>query len=665
MARLLFAGMQSTARSWEILPGPSPSHAVWQSDCAFRPVFARREKEWFGAGIETSIWTLYFAKSFEHRLPAFSVSELDQLGLRATTATVMFADVVESVRLIQQDERGAVERIRRLLISGASAIVPRQGGRVIQRTGDGLMMAFPDAVSAARCSFELHALAAKHSEGVPAAGKLFLRIGFHSADILSDESSLYGHGVNVTARIAALARPGETLVSPTARDQLTQDLDGSLEDLGLCYVKHVAEPLRLFRLQAEGQSTASTLETTTLPLTPRLAILPFERYQSKDRSLNVGDVISDQLIVAMSRSTGITVISRLSCHALRGRSLSTETAAQKLGADYVLSGRFYGGEENLHFLPELVHAPSMEVLWAEPMSGSVQEVLSPDSDLVLRASKSVADALFQKELQGSHAKALPSLASHTLYLSAISSMHRFSEAIFHRAREILEALQERAPRHPAPLAWLSRWHMLRIVQGWSLNSMDDGTKALAFANRALDLDPESSLALTMLGSVCRSVKHDLDAAQGYFDQALCINPNEPLAWLFKGTIHGLQGETHAALDATDRALALSPLDPLRAYYESLSASAATASGQYDRGIILARRALTANMMHASSYRTLAIALAMQDRWDEARETVSKLLIIEPRSSIQDFRTGSRSPYNEAFAAALLKAGMPAARPGHH
>ncbi len=593
------------------------------------------------------------------------MSELDQSGLRATTATVMFADVVESVRLVQQDEQGAVQRIRRLLISGASAIVPKQGGRVIQRTGDGLMMEFPDAISAARCAFELHALTASHSEGVPDEGKLFLRIGFHSADILTDESALYGHGVNVTARIAALARPGETLVSPTARDQLTEGLDGSLQDLGLCYVKHVAEPLRLFRLQPQGEGTASALGTATAPLAPRLAILPFERYETKDHVLNVGDVISDQLIVAMSRSTGVNVISRLSCHALRGRSLPSETAAQKLGADYVLSGRFYGEDSNLHFLPELVHVSSMQVLWADRMSGSVQEVLSPNSDLILRASKAVADALFQKELQGSHTKALPSLASHTLYLSAISSMHRFSEEIFRRAREILEALHDRAPRHPTPLAWLSRWHMLRIVQGWSPNPVDDGARALALANRALDLDPESSLALTMLGSVCRSVKRDLDAAQGYFDQALCINPSEPLAWLFKGTIHGLQGETQAALEATDQALALSPLDPLRAYYDSLSASAATASGQYDRGIILARRALTANMMHASSYRTLAIALAMQDRWDEARETVARLLIIEPRSSIQDFRTGNRSPYNDAFVAALLKAGMPAVKPGHH
>ena len=612
----------------------------------------------------------------------------NELSLRTATTTVMFADVVDSTRLVQRDERGAVERMRRLLITGAGAVVPEAGGRVIQRTGDGLLLEFPDPSKAAKCAFKLHELAATQSAGLGEQDRLYLRIGIHSAQVLRDEAALYGHGVNFTARIASLARPGETLVSAAARDHLVQDLDGSLEDtcgedfyqrvrrkgdgdgessppfledIGQQYAKHIPDPFRLFRLREQRSVPGDIIPAT--PLTPRLAVLPFEPYVGVDPALNVGDVVTDQLIATLSRSPSITVISGLSTQALRGRGLSIETSATKLGADYVLSGRFYADGDNVHFLTELVCVDSKDVLWTERVSGTVHEALIPDSDLIMRIAKGVAEALFQTEGRGSHTKPLPSLSSHTLYLTAVSLMHRFSKANFDRSREMLDALHERTPRHPWPLAWLARWHMLSVLQGWSKDPSHDRVQAMAYAERALNLDPGSSLALTMLGCAWRSVRKDLDQAQLFFDKALALNPSEGLAWLFKGTIHGLQGEGEAAIDAINQALALSPLDPMRAYYESLSATAAAGGGQYDRAIELARRSLMTNATHASSYRILAIALAMQERWPEARETIGKLLWLEPQSSVQDFleRAGRRSRNNEVFAEALIKAGLPEKR----
>jgi class 3 adenylate cyclase/TolB-like protein len=614
----------------------------------------------------------------------------NELSLRTTTTTVMFADVADSTRLVQRDERGAVERMRRLLITGAGAVVPQVGGRVIQRTGDGLLLEFPDPSKAAKCAFKLHELAAAQSAGLSELDRIYLRIGIHSAEVLRDEAALYGHGVNFTARIASLARPGETLVSAAARDHLVQDLDGSLEDtcgedfyqrvkrtvdrigewstpiledMGQHYAKYIDHPFRLFRLREEAPAGAPGDLIPVTPLTPRLAILPFEPYVGVDSALNVGDVVTDQLIATLSRSPSITVISGLSTQAVRGRGLSIETSATRLGANYVLSGRFYTDGDKVHFLSELVCVDSKDVLWTERVSGSVHETLIPDSDLIMRIAKGVAEALFQTEGRGSHTKPLPSLSSHTLYLTAVSLMHRFSRANFDRSREMLDTLHERTPRHPWPLAWLARWHMLSVLQGWSNDLPHDRAQAMAYAERALNLDPGSPLALTMLGCAWRSVRKDLDQAQLFFDKALALNPSEGLAWLFKGTIHGLQGEGEAAIEATDHALALSPLDPMRAYYESLSATAAAGGGQYDRAIELARCSLTTNATHASSYRILAISLAMQERWPEARETIRKLLWLAPQSSVQDFleRAGRRSRNNEVFAEALIKAGLPEKR----
>jgi tetratricopeptide (TPR) repeat protein len=204
--------------------------------------------------------------------------------------------------------------------------------------------------------------------------------------------------------------------------------------------------------------------------------------------------------------------------------------------------------------------------------------------------------------------------------------------------------------------------MLRVVQRWTADPAKDGQEAVAYAKTAVDLDPSSPLALTMLGCAYRSVDRDLDRAQVYLNGAVELNPNEPLACLFKATIHGLQGERDEAIRAADRALATSPLDPMRAYYESLAASTAENVGDFDRAIVLARSALSANMMHASTYRALAIALMMVGHKEDACQVISRLLSIHPDATIQEFldRRDERSPYNDLFAKALIDAGMPRA-----
>ena len=199
-----------------------------------------------------------------------------------------------------------------------------------------------------------------------------------------------------------------------------------------------------------------------------------------------------------------------------------------------------------------------------------------------------------------------------------------------------------------------------MVQGWSSDVRKDGAQAKDFANRALDHDPNSSLALAMAGSVEAGVNRNMDGARTFYDKALKSNPNEPLAWLLKSVAHGFLGEANQALQSSERSLLLSPLDPLRFYYDSLSSAAAMGAREFARAAELANRAIVANCMHGSAYRTLAIAQAMMGEFDNARETVARLLAVEPNSSVEQFRSRSavRSTQNEQFADALALAGLP-------
>jgi tetratricopeptide (TPR) repeat protein len=259
------------------------------------------------------------------------------------------------------------------------------------------------------------------------------------------------------------------------------------------------------------------------------------------------------------------------------------------------------------------------------------------------------------------ARALPNLASHTLYLTAVDLLHRFAIDDFHRSRELLLALNERAPRHAEPLAWLARWHVFRVVQGWSDHRQRDSEQAQHYSESALDRDPGSSLALTMAGSMHAGVKRDAETAQKFYQKALQYNPNDSLAWLMSGVAQGFMNAREPALSASEMALGLAPVDPTRHYYDALAATAALRAGEYERCVALARRAINANATHGTAYRSMAIALAILERPEEATEAVRRLLGVEPHFTVQTYlaRVPTQDANREHFAELLRHAGLPA------
>ncbi len=587
--------------------------------------------------------------------------------LHVETTTIMFADVVESVRLIEQDEAQNVVRIRTLLKRLALEVIPEHHGTVLERRGDGLLIKFPDARCAAACALDLHNETSNSNGkfGESPQQEIALRIGIHIADVMADESAIYGRGINLAARVTSIAGPGETVVSAAVRDQLTHQVDGELRDLGECFLKHVNDPVRAYGFRPLGSAPQTD---TILPLSfadlsrhrTTLAVLPLTPTRIGSPSFGSADVFVDQVLSVLSQCPILQVISRLSTNAFRGRSFEHVAAGGVLGAHYVVGGTYDDDGHTFTTRLELVHCGSGDIVWEHAFCVSRDDVLSTDSDAVCGAAIRLLGALTRTELTIAHGRPLPNLAAHTLYLSAVTLLHRFSRSDFDRARQMLDVLRERAPRNAAPAAWLARWHVFKIVQGWSTDTRRDGAQASDFAHRALDHDPKSSLALAMAGSVEAGVNRDMNAARGYYDKALSVNPNEPLAWLLKGVAHGFMGEADAALASSETSLRLSPLDPLRFYYDSLSSAAAMGAQEFSRTVQLAERAIRANCMHGSAYRALAIAQMMLNLVDDAKDTVKRLLAVEPGSSVRQFlaRAAVDSEQNRRFARALAEAGLP-------
>lgn len=565
---------------------------------------------------------------------------------------------------MRRDETKAIARWRQFAAEARSHWVPSAGGRLVRTDGDGLLIEFPGALQAAACAFELHAGMAPLNRGQAQDEALALRIGIHVDDILFDDVEAYGSGVNLAKRITTLAGPGQTLLSSAAREELADGLHGDIQDLGLRYVKHLEEPIRVF---AANAPRALALSRAAGPpavdageLRPTLAVVPFESMPEDAAHDALGYAIADEIIAALSRHPALRVLSRASTGPLRRTVGSTAGLHALTGASYLLTGRLYPFGQRVRTSIELCELPSGEVIWAANLTADVAALFEGQDHLVPHVVASVSNRLLAHE--ASRVRSLPtdSLASYRLYLGATGLITSLVPAQFDKARELLDRLVERHPRQAVLAALRSNWHMFRILQGWTSDMSDEASRALAFADRALDLDAGLPEALVAKGIAQVFTARDFDAAGQCYQAALAANPQHPMAWARQSEVERVSGKPESARRSAAQALALSPLDPQRFVFESFAGSAALAAGAFADAEQHARASLRLNLLHAPAHRLLVAALGLAGQGEAARAAATNYLAVFPGARVSSgfsHATGAAAA-STPFASALREAGVP-------
>lgn len=569
----------------------------------------------------------------------------------------MVLDVVESVRLMLEDEPGQIHRWRRFVDEVVQQVLPATGGRLVKSLGDGMLLEFASVRQAASAALAMQQRVRKFSTGaLPQGLPMELRVGIHEGDVVVDELDLYGNGVNLAARIATLAGPGEIVVTAEVRDGLWADVDADIEDLGDCFLKHFSEPVRAYRLGPAGARPVMPPASDNPGLQPSVAVIPFDGEQRI-----IGDLLADGVIAQLSLSADLRVLSRLSCSAFAARGASVQQVGSALGAHYVVSGSALRSAESLFLSAELSEARSGTVLWAERLHGTIESLLQPASELIHQVAAQVHQAVLKREVERARSEPLPALESCSMLFGAVNLMHRQSRADFDRARQLLEHLCDRHARSAQPRVWLAMWYALGAAQGWRGAPGTDTAAARQQVERALLADSVNALAWSIKGLLEGYVNNDFDAAATSLTQALHNNPNESLAWLYLSTLMAWRGQAAQAQDAADRALLLSPLDPLKYYYDSLAGAAMLGARNYPRAVELSQRSIRSNRAHLSTFRVLAAAQLLAGDGQGARSTVVELMNRDAGFSVATFLRVSPwrfSPDAQLLAAALKEAGVP-------
>jgi TolB-like protein/class 3 adenylate cyclase len=574
---------------------------------------------------------------------------------------VLFVDVVDSVRLIQKDAERTVARWREF-VATVTRDLPSARGRMVKQLGDGMLLEFESVLDAVECALSMQSRIEIGNVDLEPDRRIHLRMGIHVADVLADDMDLYGEGVNLAARLMVLGGPQEIVISAAVRDHLTDGLGMTIEDLGERQLKGIERPVRAFRAWPLGAlPNRSADRIRRVGDRPSIAVLPF-RNLSKDAAHDfLGDLLAEDVIGHLSRLTDLFVISRLSTTPFRDRLYDPRNVAEVLGVRYVLSGSLLASGTQLQVIAELTEAEVGRVIWSERFRGSMADIFELQEALARDIAKRVVPYVRQLELQRARSKRPENLTAYERTLRAIDHMHKISREDLEHARVMLEAAIASDPSYATPYAWLARWHVLRVGQGWSPDRTQDIADANRHANAALERDDTDPWALAVHGLVSGYLNKDLDRAIVCFDRALAINPSAASAWAWSTAAYAWLGRGEEAVARSHRAIELSPLDPHMYLFTSLAGMAHAVAGQYDKAIELCRQSLRENRMYMATHRLLAIALVLSGRTDEARLVAGDLLALEPTLTVTGFGQrypGSASAHAELFYEALASAGIP-------
>jgi adenylate cyclase len=554
-------------------------------------------------------------------------------------AAILAVDIAGYSRLMGANEEGTLRQLKEHRKELIDPKITEHRGRIVKTSGDGMLVEFVSVVDAVRCAVDVQRGMIERNAKLPVESRIQFRVGINVGDIISDDNDIYGDGVNVAARLEALAEPGGICVSRNVHDQVRDKLSFSFEDIGEQVFKNIARSIGVHRVSLAENAPLTVVKSTAAAQKPELAssdrpslaVLPFANMSGDPEQEYFADGISEDIITGLSKLRWFFVIARNSSFAYKGKTADVKRAARELGVRYVLEGSVRKSGNRVRITAQLIDAATGNHIWADHYDGNLTDIFALQDEITEKVVAAIEPRLLEAEGIRSQNRSPEDLGAWDMVIQANSLFWRLTKAETETAIETLRRAVQRYPEYAPARSMLAFVLLISGYLGWGL--MDPQLKeAATLAGRAAELDDSDPWAHLALGFVA-FVRRRTNVATAEFRRALALNPNFAAAHGYLGWTLAFDGQADQAITHLEEAIRLSPHDPQNAIFNTGLAVAHYLEGRYTDAVEYSRKTLQQRSAFTAGHRIYCASLAQDGQIDEAREALARLKEMHPDLSI--------------------------------
>jgi adenylate cyclase len=607
-------------------------------------------------------------------------------------AAILAADVVGYSRLMGEDEVGTLARLKSCRRELVDPAIEEFHGRIIKLMGDGALVEFASVVDAVQCAAAIQRKMAGREQGTAADKQIRLRIGVNLGDVIVEENDIYGDGVNIAARLEAMAEPGGICISGTAFDHAVHKVDVGFADLGVQRLKNIADPVRVYRVLLDPDKARKIVAAPQLanklviavgggallllllavigfawressaPQRPSIAVLPFANLSGDSSQDYFADGITEDLITDLAKLSGLDVVARNSVFAYKNRPAALAVMAHELGARFIVEGSVRRTGEQIRVNAQLIDAETGDNLWADRLEGAPAGVFSIQEEMSREIAKALGVKPSQAETDRMVRPPTANLEAYDYYLRGKQAARSGSRAGMREALALYDKAEALDPTFANAFSADAQAtvYIWRISFNDVLQSAPARKRAYDKASRALALDPELSSPYAIL-AIMQVLDRRYDEAIASAQRAVALGPGDAEAQIALAYVQLYAGNRAEAVAAVDKALSFDPnLSPVDRQVAGLAFMLA---GENAKAVETLERSREETPGTGDFWITLAAAYARAGRLEEAKAAVAKgVSLLAGMDSLSGWRITCahfRKPEDLALIIdALREAGLP-------
>jgi adenylate cyclase len=547
-------------------------------------------------------------------------------GVERRLTAILAADVAGYSRLVEADEEGTLAQWKAHCTGLIEPTIKKHHGRIVRVIGDGLLVEFTSVIDALRCAVEVQRGMVERNADVPSERRIEFRMGINFGELIIDGGDFWGDGVNIAARLEALAEPGGISVSGRVQEDAQGKLDITFDDTGEQQLKNIMRPVRVYRVRFDG--AAKSAPELPLPSKPSIAVLAFQNMSGDPEQEYFADGIAEDIITMLSRSHSLFVIARNSSFTYKGRAVDVKQVGRELGVRYVLEGSVRRGGNRVRITAQLVDAVTGNHLWAERYDRDLTDIFVIQDEITEAIAIVIEPTIAQMERFKASRKPPHSLGAWEAYQRGLWHLAHVGADELKAAMGFFRRAIELDPNFASAYAQLTLT-IASLVLLYATTSIEQAIKEIGpLVEKATSLDRTDVHAYLARFSL-PFLRGDREDALAAAQEAVGFSPNNPLAHWDLATALMMCTRYREAIASLKTSMRLDPKIPSNYLRMSAIAQCHYLMKEYDVASGIAKETLRHYPEHPLSLRHLAASLAQSGHLDEAREILKRAMSLYP------------------------------------